>query len=313
MTLKDSRAIVTGGAGFIGSHLVEKLYELGLNIVIIDNLLTGKVSNINHLLKDKKVKLIKADIRNLESIKKSFKDVEYVFHLASQVRVDKSIQDPVLTNDININGTLNILKASLKTNVERFIFASSAAVYGDVGKGLIDENAPKNPITPYGASKLAAESYCKVFHKMYGLKVTLLRYFNVYGPRQKFGVVANFVKRVSKGLPPIIYGDGMQTRDFVHVYDAIEATLLASKSTKAIGEAFNIASGKATSINELAKKVVSIFGKINLKPVYKKAKFRDIRHCCGNILKAKDLLEYKPKISLETGLLLLKSVKERKL
>ncbi|MEM3522511.1 MAG: SDR family NAD(P)-dependent oxidoreductase, partial [Candidatus Bathyarchaeia archaeon] len=231
MPLKCSRAIVTGGAGFIGSHLVEKLYEMGLSIIIIDNLSTGKLSNINHLLKNKKIKLVKKDIRNFESIKKLFKDAEYVFHLASQVRVNKSIQNPILTNDININGTLNILKASLKANIERFIFASSAAVYGDVGKRLIDEDAPKNPLTPYGISKLVAEKYCEMFHKMYGLKVTLLRYFNVYGPRQKFSVIANFIKRVSKGLPPIIYGDGMQTRDFIHVYDAIEATLLATKNT----------------------------------------------------------------------------------
>ena len=300
-----NRILVTGGAGFIGSHLVDRLLKEGLEVIVLDNLSSGYIKNIKRHIGNKNFRFVKDDIRNQELINKLIKDVDVVFHLAAIVSVPRSIKDPILTNEVNVNGTLNLLDAARRSNLKKFIFASSCAVYGIPESLPLKENSPLRPISPYGSSKLAAETYVQTFHKVYGLKTVCLRYFNVYGPRQSKGkyssVISRFLNALRKNKPLRIYGDGKQTRDFVHVYDVVEANLLALLKEKAIGECFNIATGKPTSIENLARKLMAISGKeaeiIHLKP-----RRGEIKHSFADISKAMEKLGYKPKIPLENGL-----------
>jgi nucleoside-diphosphate-sugar epimerase len=223
------------------------------------------------------------------------------------VDVPFSIKNPLLFDEVNVDGTLNLLKASLDSNVKRFIFASSAAVYGDSKPAKKKENMLLKPISPYGVSKMAAENYVQVFNELYGLETVCLRYFNVYGPRQAFtssysGVITSFVNRLLKGQPPIINGDGKQTRDFVHVDDVVSANLLALACESAVGEVFNIASGINMSVYELAKMLQRITNTEHLKPTFAEPRLGDIKHCSADISKAEKLLGFHPKIRLEDGL-----------
>jgi len=301
-----SRALVTGGAGFIGSHLVDRLTKEGYEIVVLDNFFSGKIRNIKRHLDSRKFFLVKGDIGNSEDVKEVIRNVDAVFHLAAVVSVPLSIENPLLVNDVNVRGTLNLLEASLKAHVERFIYASSCAVYGEASSLPINEQHPTNPLSPYAASKLAAEYYCKLFYENNGLKTLCLRYFNVYGPRQVknlySGVITRFIDRLKQGKPPVIYGDGEQTRDFVHVNDTVEANMLALNCQRSAGEVINVGTGKPTTINQLAMVLIGLSGRDNLKPIHSAPRKGDIKSSCADISKAKRVLGYEPTVMLKEGL-----------
>ena len=304
---KLSRVLVTGGAGFIGSHLVDRLLSEGFEVTILDDFSSGQMQNISHHRNLKEFHLVQGDVRDNSLVKKVVANVDAVFHEAALVDVQLSIQNPVLFNDVNLVGTLNLLKTSLDSGVKRFVFASSAAVYGDSKPAKKRENSLCKPISPYAVSKLAAENYVKLFNELYGLETVSLRYFNVYGPRQFAGssynaVINAFISRVLNGQPPIIYGDGKHTRDFVHVDDVVSANMLALRSENAVGEVFIIASGTAVSVYELAKRLQKITNTERLKPIFAEPRVGDIMRCSADISKAEKLLGFRPKTRLEDGL-----------
>lgn len=306
LVVEGLRVLVTGGAGFIGSHIVDGLMKRGCEAFVIDNLVTGRLENIKHLVDNKMFRFFKSDVRDRDVVKKVVKDVDVVFHEAALVSVPRSIKNPQLTNEINVGGTLNMLLACLDSNVEFFVHASSSSVYGETEKLPKDEQQTLNPISPYGVSKMAAENYVKVFHDVYGLKTVCLRYFNVYGPRQisgpYSGVISIFINRLLRNKPPIVHGDGEQVRDFTYVEDVVRANLLALNNKRAVGGVFNTATGKPTTINRLAEVLLKITEKKDLKPIYAKPRSGDIRQSYAEITKAKEVLGYSPEISLEEGL-----------
>ena len=301
-----AKVLVTGGAGFIGSHLIDKLLHEGFEVIALDDFSSGKIENLRHHSGASSFRLIRGDIRNMGDVKKAVEDADAVFHLAAIVSVPLSVKNPSLVDDVNVRGTLNLLEASLDADVKRFVYASSCAVYGETSDLPIDERHPTAPLSPYAASKLAAEHHCRAFQKDYGLETVCFRYFNAYGLRQKkgpySGVITRFINRIKQEKPPVIYGDGSQTRDFVHVDDVAEASELALHRREAVGEVFNIGTGKATTINQLTQILTKLMGKPELKPVYTNPRPGDIKHSRANITKAQTVLGYTPKISLEQGL-----------
>jgi UDP-glucose 4-epimerase len=309
MTRRYSKILVTGGAGFIGSHIVDQLISEDFEVTVIDNLQTGRLKNIKPDQRRKELHFVRGDVRDFNLVRNAVKDIDAVFHEAAFVDVALSIKNPTLTNEVNVAGTLNILKASSDLGVKRFIYASSGAVYGSTLRPQKRENGTLNPISPYGVSKLAAENYVGLFNHLYGMETVSLRYFNVYGPRQSFnfrsaygGVIALCINRLLKNIPPIIYGDGEQTRDFVYVQDVVEANILALNTKDAIGETFNVGSGTSTSINQIAELLKEITNKENLHNIYSDPRQGDIRHGYADINKAKKLLGYNPKFSIKEGL-----------
>lgn len=310
MTKRYSRAMITGGGGFIGSHLVDSLLKKGLEVTVLDNLDTGHLSNITSNLDKRQVHFVKGDIRNLKLIRASMKDIDLVFHEAALASVTLSVKDPILVNDINLTGTLNLLKAATDLGVKRFIYASSAAVYGDTQAPQKREDMVLNPRSPYGISKLAAEHYVRVFYRLYGLETVSLRYFNVYGPRQRFdlqsaygGVITIFTNRLLQNMSPIVFGDGEQTRDFVYVEDVVDANMLAMDSKNAVGEAFNVGTGLNISVNKVAETLKQIMNKKDLKNVYADPRPADGRHGYADISKAEELLGFHPRIGIDEGLM----------
>ncbi|MDH5787724.1 MAG: SDR family NAD(P)-dependent oxidoreductase [Candidatus Bathyarchaeota archaeon] len=270
MKNKYSSVLVTGGAGFIGSHLVDRLLENGFEVRVIDDLSTGKSENITAHVGKSSFRFVKGDIRNFETVKKAVEGVEVIFHEAALSGVRQSIDKPLLTNDVNVNGTLNLLEASLKFSVKRFIYASSAAVYGMQEAVPIKEDVVPRPDSPYGVSKLASEYYLTAYHKNYGLETVSLRYFNVYGSRQSpfYGlVITAFVEKLARNESPVIHGDGEQTRDFINVADVVEANMLAMEKSHA-GEIFNVATGSSLTVNGIFKLLQSIMGKEQIEPVH---------------------------------------------
>ena len=290
------KILVTGGAGFIGSNLVDKLIDEGHKVFVIDNLLSGKKENLN-----KKAIFYKADICDLNKILPLFKGIDYVFHLAANPRVIFSVENPIESHRINVDGTLNVLYASYKNKVKRLIFASSAAVYGEIKKLPLKENTIPHPVSPYVLHKLIGEYYCKLFSNLYNLETVCLRYFNVYGPRMDPNgpyalVICKFLKLRKENKPLTIYGDGKQTRDFVYVDDVVKANILTMKSKKVgRGEIINICSGKNYSINYIAKLIGG-------KKIYLPKRIGEIKHTLGDNSLAKKLLGWKPEISLEEGI-----------
>ncbi|AKP80287.1 MULTISPECIES: NAD-dependent epimerase/dehydratase family protein [Priestia] len=293
------KAVVTGGAGFIGSHLVEELIRQGFNVHIIDNLISGKYDNI-HPLATFHIEDICSD-QAKQIILDEKPDV--VFHLAAQADVSRSIQSPQYDADVNIKGTINLLEACRDASVGKFIFASTSAVYGNLQKDLITEQDATVPASYYGLSKLAAESYIRLFHYLYNLPYTILRYGNVYGPRQtpkgEGGVVAVFLERLSKGLSFNIHGDGEQTRDFIYVKDIVQANIAAIK--KGNQEVVHASTTKKTSVNDLLKNLEYIHGS-NIDVVYTEGRPGDIKHSCLDSEKAQKLLEWSSRVSVLEGL-----------
>jgi UDP-N-acetylglucosamine 4-epimerase len=306
MPLDYSEILVTGGAGFIGSHIVDRLLQEGLAVRVLDNMSTGEKKNLAQHQNKKSFRFIEGDIRNFDCVKKAVEGVDAVVHEAALVSVTRSVEDPLLSNEINVKGTVNLLKACVDAHVKRFVLASSCAVYGDTESLPNNENLAPKPLSPYAADKLAAETYAKVFHDVYGLETVSLRYFNVYGPRQKYGpysgVISIYINLLQENEPPLIIGDGNQTRDFVNVKDVVEANINALTKPKAAGEVFNISTGEATTIIKLAETIQQIMGKTDVKPVYAEPRPGDIMHSYGDISKAERKLGYKPRVQLEKGL-----------
>ena len=302
--MKNKKVVITGGCGFIGSNLAEELSKNN-EVIIIDDLSTGKITNIKDLLKKENVKFIEGSITDLNLLQDIFKDVDYVFHQAAIPSVPRSIKDPLSTNNANINGTLNVLIAARDNSVKKVIYACSSSVYGDTPTLPKKESMTPTPLSPYAITKLIGEYYCKVFNSIYNLPTVSLRYFNVYGPRQDpsseyAAVIPKFIKRVLNNEPPIIYGDGEQTRDFTFVKDVVRANVLAAESSKT--GAFNIGSGKRVTINNLAKMIINLVGKDDLKPIHDKPRQGDVKHSLADISLAKENIDYEPEYDLHKGL-----------
>ncbi len=300
---KYGPVLVTGGAGFIGSHLVDRLMAEGYEVRVLDNLSTGKLGNIRRHIRSKNFHFTKGDITDQSVLRKTLKGVQVVFHEAARAKIAESITDPLRTNDVNVTGTLKLLKMSAENRVLRLIYASSSSIYGETGQQAVNEDTTPQPLSPYAVSKLAAEKYCLCFDHLGKLETVSLRYFNVYGPRQSSGpysgVMTAFLERLRRRQPPIIYGDGEQTRDFVNVHDVIQANMTAMNAKNAAGEAFNIGTGQATSISRLAEMIVEADASKNLSPIHAPARPSDVRHSCANIEKAKRILGFSPNVTLE--------------
>jgi UDP-glucose 4-epimerase len=303
---KPQRILVTGGAGFIGSHIVDRLLEERYEVGALDNLATGNFKNISKHVAASEIRFHNCDISNFEEIAKIVKDYDAIIHEAALVSVTRSVEDPVLVNNVNVSGTVNLLKAAVDSGAQKFIYASSSSVYGETETLPKKETVSPSPISPYGVSKLTAENYCKAFAKVYGLRTVSLRYFNVYGPRQKYGpysgVIPTFIKKAISNEPPQIYGDGEQTRDFTFVEDVVQANLLALKNQVSAGEVYNVANGQTISINELARHIINMAGNPNLRPVHGPERKGDIRASYADISKISLDLGYKPKVRIEAGL-----------
>ena len=300
-----SRILVAGGAGFIGSHIVDRLMKEGMEVVVLDNFHTGKLENINGHRVHKNFQLIRGDVRNFNLVKRAVKDVDAVFNEAAVVGTSYCIKDPIMANEVNVSGTLNLLTACLNSQVKRFVQASSASIYGN-SKSPVSETSPPDPTSPYAVSELAAESYVRVFNKEDGLETVCLRYFIVYGPRQIVspwsGVIAIFFNQLLRNRRPIVFGDGKQTRDFVYVKDIVEASMLALTTEKAKGEVFNIATGVPSTINEVVRILQEDMCKQYLKPIHKPPRSGDVRYSYASIEKANRILGYKPTRSLRKGI-----------
>jgi UDP-glucose 4-epimerase len=305
--LLAERVLVTGGAGFIGSHLVDKLVDEGFNVIVLDNFSSGSRENLSLNFGKPNFYLVDGDVRKKADVKKALKDVDVVFHFAAVVNVDFSLKNPALVNEVNVHGTLNVLEESLKTSVKRFVYASSCAVYGEPIYLPINEEHPTRPISPYGVSKLAAEHYCRVYNEVYGLETVCLRFFNVYGSRQMGGpyggVIMKFIDRLRRGESPIVYGNGRQTRDFVFVKDVVDTCISAMRCKNCVGEVINVGSGVETPIYRLAEVLIELFGVHNVKPFYSEARVGDINRSYADLKRARKLLHYRPKTSLHEGLI----------
>lgn len=297
------KVVVTGGAGFIGSHLVEELAKQGYNVIILDDLSTGKLENIAELLNKDNVEFVQGSITDLPLLQKLFQSVEYVFHQAALARVPRSIDDPLSANEVNITGTLNILLAARDNGVKKVIYASSSSVYGNTATLPQREDMPPDPLSPYALTKLAGEYYCNIFRQIYGLPTVSLRYFNVYGSRQDLKsqyatVIPAFIEMILQGLPLIIHGDGEQSRDLTFIDDVVRANILAAESD-AEGT-YNIGGGRSTTINQLAESILNLMGK-DLPPVHEKPRPGDPRHTLADVSKARGF-GYEPEWNLEEGL-----------
>lgn len=298
------KALVTGGAGFIGSHLVRALLERGDRVVILDNFASGRRSNLDELTGE--IELVEGDLRSYERVHAAMKGVELVFHEGALPSVPRSVQDPLTTNEVNVSGTLNVLLAARDEGVGRVVFASSSSVYGDADGFPRDETQRPQPLSPYGVAKLAAESYCRAFWQVYGLETVSLRYFNVFGPRQDpasqyAAVVPRFIARLLEGKPPVIYGDGTQSRDFTYVGNVVAGNLLAASAPDVAGEVLNVATGGSLTVKELSAAIQETLG-VDIEPVYEPARVGEIEHSAADISRAAQLLGYAPLQSVEEGL-----------
>ena len=297
------KVVVTGGAGFIGSHLVDALAQRGYKVIIIDDLSTGKKKNIEHLLQGGGVQFYKGSITDLPLLQRLFQGAEYVFHQAALPSVPRSVANPQASHEVNATGTLNVLLAARDNRVSKVIYASSSSAYGDTPTLPKKEDMLPSPQSPYAVAKLAGEYYCQVFHRIYEMPVACLRYFNVYGPRQDpdspyAAVIPRFISRIADGVPPIILGNGEQTRDFTFIRDVVEANMLVAES-EATG-IFNIGSGASISISNLARLIVSLMGE-NMEPIYEEVRPGDIMHSVADISRAGNF-GYRPKFTIEKGI-----------
>ena len=304
MKIVDMKVLVTGGAGFIGSHLVDELAKNN-HVVILDDFSSGEQENIVHHAGKGNVEIITGDIRDKDLLFNIAKNIDVVYHLAVQcLRV--SIKNPDVTHEVNVTGTLNLLKASLENSVKRFIYVSSSEVYGTALHVPMNEIHTCEPTTVYGASKLAGELYALAYFRTYGLESMVVRPFNTYGPREHlqgvYGeVIPRFVLRILNNMPPVIFGDGTHTRDFTYVSDTVKGIVMASECDSMIGQAVNIARGREVSINELAVMIANKLGKKDIKPVYEQKRPGDVIRHYADISKAKKLFDYSPEIDIEKG------------
>jgi len=304
--------LVTGGAGFIGSNLVETILGRGDDVRVLDNLLTGRRENLERAGEwatagGAAFEMIEGDVRDPDTCRRAMDGVDYVLHQAAVPSVQRSVDDPLLTHEVNVDGTLNLLLAARDRGVSRFVFASSSSLYGESEELPKVETMPPDPISPYGLQKLAAERYVLLFHRLYGLPTLALRYFNVFGPRQDpaseySAVIPRFLASAAAGRPPTIYGDGEQTRDFTFIANVVHANLRACEADgEALGRAYNVACGDRYSLNELVRRIGRLVER-EIEPVYATARKGDIRHSMAGIGAAVERLGYRPDVDLDEGL-----------
>jgi UDP-glucose 4-epimerase len=298
-----SSYLVTGGAGFIGSHLTEELVRRGHRVRVVDSLITGKRRNLEHI---PNVEFVEGDLADMDVAARAIAGVEYVLHQAAIPSVPRSVKDPVTSNRANIDASLNVLVAARDAGVKRVVYAGSSSAYGDTETLPKREDMPTKPLSPYALQKLVAEQYCQMFTRLYGLETVTVRYFNVFGPRQDpsspySGVISLFSTALLEGRQPTIYGDGEQTRDFTYVANVVDGVLRACEAPKASGEVINVACGTRISLNTLLETMNRIVG-TDIKALYKEPRAGDVRDSQADITKAKNLLGYAPTVDLETGL-----------
>ena len=296
--------LVTGGCGFIGSHLVKALVKRGERVRVFDNCTTGKAENIADVAD--KIEFCSADLQDIDAVSQAVEGIDYVFHQGALPSVARSVADPIATNNVNINGTLNLLVASRDADVKRVVYAASSSAYGNRPKPIKSENLPPNPASPYALTKYVGECYCQIFTQLYGLETVALRYFNIFGPGQDSSssysaVIPLFISAYLNGEAPKIEGDGEQSRDFTYVANAVHANLLACHAEGVAGEVFNVGCGERASINQLATLIGEMM-ESDTKPVYVAPRPGDVRHSLADIQKAKRLLGYEPQVDLKTGL-----------
>jgi nucleoside-diphosphate-sugar epimerase len=295
--------LVTGGAGFIGSHLVEELVRRGHRVRVVDSLITGKRRNLDHI---RDVEFVEGDLADLRVARSAVDGVEYVLHQAAIPSVPRSVKDPLTSNDANITASLNILVAARDAGVKRLVYAGSSSVYGDTPTLPKREDMPTRPLSPYALQKLVAEQYCQMFTRLYGFETVTTRYFNVFGPRQDpgspySGVISLFSAAILDGRQPTIYGDGEQTRDFTYVANVVDGVLKACETPKIGGEVMNLATGGRISLNELLRLMNAICG-ANVKAIYKEPRAGDVRDSQADISRAKSLTGYEPIVGFDEGL-----------
>ena len=301
---KKQLCLVTGGAGFIGSNLVDGLLSKGFGVRVLDNLSTGNPENLTRA--SSRIEFIKGDLRSEKKVQKAIRGVSYVFHMAAIASVPQSVARPVETHEVNVTGTFRLLEASRKAGVKRFIFTSSSAVYGETDKFPSSEEDLPRPESPYAASKIMGEYYCRNFSKLYGLETVSLRYFNVYGPRQNpksryANVIPIFFKKILGHVPPEVHWDGKQSRDFVYVDDVVTANLLAMKKPGISGEAFNIGSHSEARVIDCLKEIQKVLGVKKVKIVHSPKRAGDVRRTFADISKARRFLGYRPGVNFEEG------------
>jgi nucleoside-diphosphate-sugar epimerase len=298
------RYLVTGGAGFIGSNTVDELVRRGHSVVVLDDLSTGKEENLADVRS--KITFVKGSITDLEAVQKAIHQAEYVIHLAARTSVPRSVKDPLETNRINVEGTLNVLVAARDNKVKRFVFAASSSAYGETPTLPKVESMEPNPISPYGVAKYVGELYASVFSRCYGVETVCLRYFNIFGPRQDpdspySGVLSRFAAAFLAGEPPVVYGDGEQTRDFTFVENAVQANLLACEAPGVSGQVFNVGTGGRVSLNQTLQLLRGMAAK-RLPAKFEPPREGDIRDSQADISKAKEMLGYEPMVGFREGL-----------
>jgi len=300
--------LITGGAGFIGSNTTERIIQNGDHVTIIDNLTTGFIENLQPFLDNhpNQIKFINGTIEDLDLLQKEFKGIDYVIHLAAYTSVQRSVENPLDANKINIDALLNVLIAARDNKVKRVVFASTAAVYGNSPKQPKDENITPEPLSPYAVGKITGEYYMKIFYQLYGLETVCLRYFNIFGTRQNPNspyslALPKFIKTMIQGESPVIFGDGKQARDFTYVANLVQANLLACESKRAVGESINIACGKLTTVLEMVEAINKALG-TDIKPTFTPPRAGEVRMSYADISKAKNLLGYKPEVEFEDGI-----------
>jgi len=295
--------LVTGGAGFIGSHLVEELVRRGQTVRVADNLSTGKRRNLEHI---RGVELLEGDLADMPFAARAVQGMDYVLHQAAIPSVPRSVKDPISSNRANVDGTLNVLIAARDSGVKRLVFAGSSSEYGDTPTLPKTEDMPSSPLSPYALQKVMGTEYCRMFTRLYGFETVVIRYFNVFGPRQDpgspySGVISLFAAALIEGRQPTIYGDGEQTRDFTYVANVVDGVLRACTAPDAAGEAINVACGTRISLNELLRVMNAVVG-TKVQAIYKEPRAGDVRDSQADIGKAKRLLGYTPIVGLEEGL-----------
>jgi UDP-glucose 4-epimerase len=296
--------LVTGGAGFIGSHLVEALVKRGDEVRVLDNFSTGNRDNLAGVAKD--VEVVKGDLRDLDVVQRAMRNVEVVYHQAALASVPRSVADPLSTHEVCVNGTLHVLLAARDAKVRRVVYAASSSAYGNSQRLPKSETDPTAPLSPYAVAKLAGEQYCAAFSEVYGLETVRLRYFNVFGPRQTpsspyAAVIPLFIQALATGRSPIIHGDGQQSRDFTFVEDVVQANLLAANAVGVSGHVYNIACGGRTTLLELVRHINTILG-THIAPEHTAPRVGDVRHSMADIVRAREDLGYRPTTDIVRGL-----------
>lgn len=298
--------LVTGGAGFVGSHIAERLATAGASVRVLDDLSTGHLENIEEI--GGRVEFIRGGLTDPEALRRALDGVELVFHEAAIPSVPRSIEDPLETHRACVEGTFALLNAAREAGVRRLVYAASSSAYGDQPTLPKVEEMRPEPLSPYAAAKLVGEYYCQVWSRVYNLETVALRYFNVFGPRQDpssqySGVISRFISALMSGTRPVIYGDGEQSRDFTYVANAVDANLRAAETVSGVGRVINVANGERTTLNELLEILKRVTGRTGVEPEHREPRAGDIKHSLADITLARELLGYEPQVGLEEGLI----------